>query len=184
MLTMPAEIMAVMEQFSPVVSERIWDWAQGLVIGAILAPKQRTVTAILRIMGLSQEKQFQNYHRVLNRARWSGRQASRIRLGLLVATFVATGAPVIVAADETLERRRGKRITAKGHFRDAVLSSEKHPIASEGLRWVSRMLLVRLPWGQRVWALPFLTVLAPNPMPRPTPPWGSGTRRALIGSVR
>lgn len=160
MLTLPAEIMVILQHFSPVVSERIWDWAQVLVIGAILAPRQRTVTAILRIMGLSGEKQFQNYHRVLNRARWSGRDASRILLGLLVGVFVGAGAPVIVAADETLERRRGKCIHAKGHFRDPILSSEQHSVASEGLRWVSLMLLVSVPWSQRLWALPFLTVLA------------------------
>jgi hypothetical protein len=154
--------MAVLHPFLPVVSERIWDWVQVLVIGAILTPRQRTVTAILRIMGLSGERQFQNYHRVLNRASWSSLRASQILLRLLVAAFVAVGAPVIVAADDTLERRRGKRIAAKGHFRDPVLSSEKHSIASEGLRWVSLMLLVSVPWSQRVWALPFLTVLAPH----------------------
>ena len=81
---MPAEIMTVLQHFSPVFSERVWDWVQVLVIGAILTPKQRTVTAILRIMGLSDERQFQNYHRVLNRACWSGLRLSRILLGLLV----------------------------------------------------------------------------------------------------
>ncbi|MBZ0106811.1 MAG: transposase [Sulfuricella denitrificans] len=162
MLTLPTEIMIVLQHFSPVVSERIWDWAQVLVIGAILAPRQRTVTAILRIMGLSGERQFQNYHRVLNRAQWSGLRVSRILLSLVVAAFVRADAPVIIAADETLERRRGQRIATKGHFRDPVLSSEKHHVASEGLRWVSMMLLVTVPWSQRVWALPFLTVLAPH----------------------
>ncbi len=162
MPTLPSKIMTVLERFSPVFSERIWDWAQVLVIGAILAPKKRTVSSVLRIMGLSGERQFQNYHRVLNRARWSGLQASGILLGLLVTVLVAANAPVIVAADETLERRRGKRIGAKGHFRDPVLSSEKHSIASEGLRWVSMMLLVNVPWSRRVWALPFLTILAPH----------------------
>jgi hypothetical protein len=154
--------MIVLQHFSPVFSERIWDWAQVLVWGAILAPRQRTVTAILRIMGLSEERQFQNYHRVLNRATWSGLRASRILLGLLVTAFVPVDAPIVVAVDETLERRRGQQIAAKGHFRDAVLSSEKHNVASEGLRWVSMMLLVKLPWSQRLWALPFLTVLAPH----------------------
>lgn len=162
MLTLPAEIMAVLQPFTPVLSERVWDWAHVLVIGAILAPKQRTVTAILRITGLSQERQFQNYHRVLNRAQWAGLQTSRILLGLLVAAFVAAGGTVVVAADETLERRRGQRIAAKGHFRDPVLSSEAHSIASEGLRWLSMMVLVTVPWSRRVWALPFLTVLAPH----------------------
>lgn len=162
MLTVPAEIMVIVQHFAPVFSERIWDWAQVLVVGAILAPHKRTVTSGLRIMGLSGERQYQNYHRVLNRARWSGLEASQILLGLLVKTFVPPGSSLIVAADETLERRRGKCIRAKGHFRDPVLSSEKHNIASEGLRWVSMMLLVSLPWSKRVWALPFLTVLAPH----------------------
>lgn len=162
MPTMPIAIMLILHQFAPVFSERIWDWAQVLVVGAILAPHKRTVTSVLRIMGLSGERQFQNYHRVLNRARWSGLEASQILLGLLVAAFVPAGSPLVLAADETLERRRGKSIGAKGHFRDPVLSSEKHNIASEGLRWVSMMLLVPLPWSKRVWALPFLTVLAPH----------------------
>ena len=159
---MPAEIMTILQPFAPVFSERIWDWVQVLVLGAILAPKQRTVTACLRIMGLSGERQFQNYHRVLSRACWSGLRLSRIMLGLLVVAFVPPDAPIIVAADETLERRRGKQIAAKGHFRDAIRSSEKKHVASEGLRWVSMMLLVPVPWSRRVWALPFLTVLAPH----------------------
>lgn len=156
------EIMVVMQSFAPVFSERIWEWVKVMVMGAILAPRQRTVTAVLRVMGLSQERQFQNYHRVLNRAHWSSLRVSRILLSLLVAAFVPRDVPILLAADETLERRRGSKIAAKGHFRDAVLSSEKKPVASEGLRWVSMMLLVKVPWSQRVWALPFLTVLAPH----------------------
>jgi hypothetical protein len=151
-----------MQSFAPVFSERIWEWVKVMVMGAILAPRQRTVTAVLRVMGLSQERQFQNYHRVLNRAHWSSLRVSRILLSLLVAAFVPRDVPILLAADETLERRRGSKIAAKGHFRDAVLSSEKKPVASEGLRWVSMMLLVKVPWSQRVWALPFLTVLAPH----------------------
>jgi DDE superfamily endonuclease len=162
MLTLPAEIMVIMQHFSPVFSDRIWDWVQVMVMGAIMAPHKRTVTSVLRMMGLSGERQFQNYHRVLNRAVWSGLEVSKILLGLLVAAFVSVDQPVIVAGDETLERRRGKRIAAKGHFRDAVLSSQKHSVASEGLRWVSMMVLVKVPCSQRMWALPFLTVLAPH----------------------
>jgi DDE superfamily endonuclease len=162
MQTPPEGIMLVLHYFAPVFSERIWDWVQILVMGAILAPKKRTVTSVLRVMGLGQEKQFQNYHRVLNRAKWSGLKVSKILLGLLVAVFVPPSATIVVAADETLERRRGKKIKAKGFFRDAVLSSEKKNVVSEGLRWVSMMLLVPVPWSSRVWALPFLSVLAPH----------------------
>ncbi len=162
MLILPQEIMKVIRPFAQVCSERVWDWAQVLVVGAILAPGKRTVTAVLRVMGLKDEMQFQNYHRVLNRAKWSGLQISRILLGMLVLVFVGMGVPVVVAADETLERRWGPKIKEKGIFRDAVRSSRKHTVYSSGLRWVSMMLLVSVPWSQRVWALPFLTVLAPG----------------------
>ncbi len=162
MLILSSVIMKVIEPFAQVFSQRIWDLVQVLWVGAILAPGKRTVSAVLRVMGLSEEAQFQNYHRVLNRAKWSSLQASRILLGLLVASFVSAGAPLVVAADETLERRKGVKLKQKGCFRDAVLSSQKHKVTSFGLRWVSMMLLVTPPWSSRVWALPFLTVLAPS----------------------
>lgn len=162
MVTMPADIMVIMQQFAPVFSERIWDWVQVLVMGAILAPKQRTVAAILRVMGRAEERQYQNYHRVLNRARWSGLAVSEILLRLVVSTFVPANGPVVLAVDETLERRRGKCIAALGHFRDPALSSEHYSVVSEGLRWISLMVVVKVPWSARPWALPVLTVLAPH----------------------
>ena len=162
MFTLPNDIMPVIGAFRQVFSERVWDWAQILLIGSILAPQTRTVTAALRVMGLSHDQQFQNFHRVLNRAKWSGLAASKILLGLLIAALMVTGVPLVIGADETLERRQGKHIAAKSVFRDAVRSSKKHTVYSFGLRWVSLMLLVPVPWSRRVWALPFLTVLAPS----------------------
>ncbi len=163
MITLPPEIMTILIPFTQAFSARTWDWAQTLLVGAILAPGKRTVTAALRVLGLKNDKQYQNYHRVLNRAKWSGLQVSQILLGLLVATFISVGIPLVIGADETLERRRGAKIKAKGIFRDAVRSSHKYTNYSSGLRWVSMMLLVPLPWSDRMWALPFLTVLAPSP---------------------
>lgn len=162
MLTLPTEIMVLMQHFTPVFSACTWDWVPVLVVGAILAPGKRTVTAVLRVMGMSNEQQFQRYHRVLNRAKWSSLRVSQILLGLLVVAFVPPGWPIIVAADETLERRQGDKIKAKSVFRDAARSSKKHKVTSYGLRWVSMALLVPVPWSSRVWALPFLTVLAPS----------------------
>src|SRR6266436_9304860 len=78
MLTLPKRIILVLRHFETVFSERVWEWAKVLLIGAILVPGERTVTATLRVMGLSQEQHFQDYHRVLNRAKWSGRALSRI----------------------------------------------------------------------------------------------------------
>lgn len=64
--------------------------------------------------------------------------------------------------DDTIERRRGEKIKAKGIYRDPVRSSHGHFVKASGLRWLSLMLLVEIPWAQRVWALPFLTALAPS----------------------
>lgn len=147
--------------FAPHFSKLIWEQARVLLLGAILAPGQRTVTAVLRIMGLSAEKQFQSYHRVLNRAVWSSWALSRTLLQQLVTTLVPTG-PVVCGLDDTIERRRGAQIKAKGIYRDPVRSSHKHFVKASGLRWLSLMLLAPIPWAKRTWALPFLTCLAPS----------------------
>jgi hypothetical protein len=143
-------------------SKRVWEWSKVLLLGAILAPGNRTVAAILRVMGKQKEQQFQNYHRVLNRAQWSSRKVSRVLLLLLVQCFVAKDAPIVVGIDETIERRRGSKIGARGIYRDPVRSSKEFFVKTSGLRWISMMLLTPIPWAQRVWALPFLTVLAPS----------------------
>jgi hypothetical protein len=161
MPTLPSEYLILLQAFAPIFSQRIWQHIQVLVLGAILAPGKRTVTAVLRIMGLSQEKHFQNYHRVLNRAVWSGLEISRVLLNLLITTFAMVG-DIVLGLDDTIERRRGEKITAKGIYRDPVRSSHSHFVKASGLRWLSLMLLVPIPWAQRVWALPFLTVLAPS----------------------
>ncbi len=144
------------------VAYGIWPTVRVLVVGAILAPGKRTVTSVLRVMGLSDERQFQKYHRVLNRSPWSSRAVSQRLLHLLVAAFVAADSPIVVGVDETIERRRGAKIAAKGIYRDPVRSSHSHFVKASGLRWVCLMLLVPIPWAGRAWALPFLTVLAPS----------------------
>src|SRR3982750_3480874 len=162
MPSLPSRFAEVILTFAPLfLQQRTWDHAGMLLIGAILAPGQRTVTSLLRIMGLSGERRFVNYHRVLNRAVWSSRAASRLLLGLLITTLMPAG-PVVLGLDDTIERRRGKRISAKGIYRDPVRSSKAFFVKTSGLRWLSLMLLAPVPWAGRVWALPFLTALAPS----------------------
>jgi hypothetical protein len=162
MCNLPGDIILMLRHFEPAFRERIWPEALVLLVGAILVPGSRTVAAILRVMGLHQERQFANYHRVLSRARWSSLALSRILLGLLVGTFVAAGVPVLLGIDDTIERRRGRKIAARGIYRDPVRSSKEFFVKTSGLRWVSLQLLVPIPWAGHVWALPFLTILAPS----------------------
>ena len=161
MLILPEPYYTLIATFAPVVSKRIWQQVQVLVMGVILAPGKRTVTSVLRIMGLSDDHHFQNYHRVLNRATWSSLDVSHRLLTVLLQTFAPSG-PVVIGLDDTIERRRGAKIRAKGIYRDPVRSSRSHCVKTSGLRWLSLMLLVPIPWAKRVWALPFLTALAPS----------------------
>jgi len=162
MLTLPTTMRRLLRPFEAVFRETTWDYALVLLVGAILTPAKRTVTAALSVMGLRQEAQFQAYHRVLSRAAWSCLALSRILLSMLLTAFVAPDAPVIVGMDDTIERRRGNKIAARGIYRDPVRSSRSHFVKTSGLRWMSMMLLAPIPWAKRVWALPFLTVLAPS----------------------
>jgi hypothetical protein len=161
MLSVPVTLTQLIVRFLPLFSKRVWEHAQVLVVGALLAPGKRTVTAVLRVMGLSQEGQFQKYHRVLHRAQWSSLAVARVLLGLIVRTFASAGT-VVIGIDDTLERRRGEKIKAKGIYRDPVRSSRSHMVKASGLRWLCAMLLSEIPWAGRVWALPFLTALCPS----------------------
>ena len=151
MLPLPAAIIAVLLPFAPLFSRPVWRHVQVLLVGAVLCRGVRTVTAVFRVMGLGQAQRFAKSQRVLRRARWSGLRASKVLLGLLIALLPAAW-PIVIGTDDTLERRRGKKITAKGCSRDAVRSTAKHVVTCFGLKWVPLMLLVPLPWSQRPWA--------------------------------
>jgi hypothetical protein len=161
MLNLPDSYFTLISHFRSHFSNRIWKLALVLLVGAILAPNKRTVSACLRIVGLQREKRFLKYHRVLSRAVWSSLALSRTLLLLLVSTFATTGT-LIIGLDDTIERRWGLKIRARGIYRDPVRSSHSHFVKASGLRWLCTMLLVPIPWAQRVWALPFLTILAPS----------------------
>jgi hypothetical protein len=166
MPSLPAEIIVVLASFAQLFSARVWGHAQVLVLGAMRASGKRTVSSCLRVMGLAWEVHFTNYHRVLNRAAWAALQAGKILLGLLVQVLVPAGATLVCGADDTVERRSGRQSKAKGCYRDAGRSSRKQVVKCFGLKGVSMMLLVSVPWSQRVWALPFLPVLCWPPKSR------------------
>lgn len=161
MLTLPAELMNLIVAFAPLFSKPVFEHAKLLLVGSLLAIGKRTVTACLRVCGKAQERHFQNYHRVLNRARWSPLAGAQILLHLLVSTF-APGGELVFGIDDTIERRRGEKIKAKGIYRDPLRSSHSHFVKASGLRWLCAMLLVEVSWAGCIWGLPFLTVLCPS----------------------
>lgn len=136
---LPIEVDRIIQPFAALFSKRVWCQAQVVVVGAILATGKRTVTSILGVMGMTGEQHFQNYHRVLNRAAWSSLATSRVLLMMLVTIFALCG-PIIMGMDDTIERRKGAKIKAKGIYRNPVRSSHGHCVKVSGLRWLSLML--------------------------------------------
>jgi hypothetical protein len=164
--TVPRILAEWMRPFSGVFSSCLRGHVLVLVAGTVLSPGRRTVTAALRIMGLEQAPDFALYHRVLSTARGSARQLARRVLLHLIACFVPEG-PIVIGVDDTIERRWGAKIAARGIYRDPVRSSHGHFVKARRRmrrlpRWLCLMVLAPVPWAGRVWALPFLSVLAPS----------------------
>lgn len=147
--------------FRPCFTAPVWERVLILVAGAVLAPGKRTVTQALRVMGLADGTGFRRYHEVLSRARWDSRAIAR-RLLLYIIERLLPDGEVVIGVDDTIERRWGMRIKARGIYRDPVRSSKGHFVKTSGLRWLSLMVSVPIPWSGRTWSLPFLTILAPS----------------------
>jgi hypothetical protein len=152
----PPVIVSLMAAFRDFFTAPVWDHVLVLVTGAILTTGKRTVSAVLRIMGLAEAADFALYHHVLSQAHWDSRVIARKLLSLILERLLPTG-PVIIGIDDTIERRWGKKIAARGIYRDPVRSTHGHFVKASGLRWLSFMVMIPLPWAVRRWALPFLT---------------------------
>jgi hypothetical protein len=159
-LSLPQAFVTWMAPFLAAFSRRTRTTAAALTVGALLAVGPRTVSNCLRTLGLAEHPSFATFHRLLNRNAWSGLALARTLLRLLVTTFVPNGA-IILGVDHTLERRRGRHIQPASYFHDAIRSSAERQVSSRGLRWVSAMLLVEVPFAGRIWGLPILTALTP-----------------------
>jgi len=162
MYTLAKEVSEVLSPFQALfVQQRSWQKAQSMLVGAILCRGKRTVSRVLTVMGLAQSNSYGKYYRVLSRVGWSGLAGARILLGMILALLSPRQA-IVIGIDETLERRWGSKIWGRGIYRDAVKSSVKHQVKSSGVRWQVMQVLLPLPWSQRVWGLPFLSVMVPS----------------------
>ena len=148
MFSVPQKVENVLIAFRPLFSVPVWQSAQVLVIGAILCIGKRTVTAALKVMGLENEKRYTNYHRVLNRAKWDALNGAKILLDLIIKVLPSEF-PLIIGVDESIERRKGKKIKAKGCYRDVVRPSISRIIHCFGLKCICLMAIVPLPWSKR-----------------------------------
>lgn len=160
-MKIPVEIIAIIGMFEKEFSKPIYEHVKVLIVGAILATGKRTITSILRVTGKAQETNFTNYHRVLNRAKYSSLKLAKILLIMIVEAF-GGDEPLVFGIDETIERRKGGKIKARAIYRDPVRSSQSHFVKASGLRWMTVMMMAKIPWAAKVWAMPFFTALVPS----------------------
>src|SRR3954465_1826518 len=159
----PGTLLPILEAFRPEFTPRTWPRAIALTLGTILARGRRTVAAALRQMGLHEAPDFSSYHQVFNRAAWSPRRVARRLLSAAAAAFVPEGVGLTFAIDETLERRWGKKIRIRGHYRDPLASGKERSVSASGIRWIVLALVVTVPRASRPWALPILSLPSPTP---------------------
>jgi DDE superfamily endonuclease len=153
MLPLQDAIIRVLPPFAPRFSHRVWVHAQLLILGAMLSPVPRTALTSLRHIGLITKHHFIHDRRVLNRAIWLARHESQILSGSLITLLVPRRRHTIVlGVDDTVERHSGRKITAKGCCRETVRSLKAYVIHCLGLKGVSMMLWVPVPWAQHVYA--------------------------------
>ncbi len=159
-MTSPDTILTLLSRFAPVFSRPVWKKVQVLFTGTILARGPRRVSSALKAIGLFKNFNYSKYHRVLSRDQYSPLRLAKILFCLLLK-LIPKGEPILIGTDESLERRKGRKIKAKGCYRDAVRSSKGKLVTSFGLKWECMALMIRLPFTSRRWALPFMTVLSP-----------------------
>jgi hypothetical protein len=151
-VALPHRFIAWLWPYLEAFSGRTRATVAALAVGAVLAVGPRTVTTVLRTLGLADAPGVAAFHRVLNRNVWSGLGLARTVASALIAAFVSDG-PILVGIDHTLERRRGPCIGPASRYRDATRSSKEQTVTSRGLRWLSAMLLVEVPFAGRIWSL-------------------------------
>src|SRR3954453_15745957 len=180
----PNSLVSFLQPFRDAFTAPTWEHVLVLVMGTILVPGRRAGPGAVRLAGRAPPRHFTNYHRVLNRNAWSAHALSRRLLIRLVDAFVPDGEPVVIAPDDSIERRWGARIKKRGIYRDPVRSSKGHFVKASGLRWLSFALLPEIRWAGRCWALPFLAILAPSQRYWETPRAGKRPFKTLTDWAR
>lgn len=164
MTNLPEAILHVFAMFAPLFSRPVYQNAFKLFLGHILCKGRRTVTDILRCLGLKNIKNFSKFHWVLNGAQWNCLDGAKI-LFLQLIKFVPTNDEITVNIDSTLERRKGPKIQGLGRHRDAARSTKSNKVLSIGINWLVSALSIKLPFTHVKWSLPFLTILMPPERP-------------------
>ena len=122
---------------------------------AILTTGRRTVTNLPRTVSTPAPGHPTSYRRVFSQRRWLSWRLARALTRSILRRWVPDG-PVPMCGDDMVDEHRGKRVYGKAFHRDAGRSTHTFTAYRWGRKWVVLAILVKLPFAQRLWALPIL----------------------------
>ena len=157
-LTLPATLSRVLDPLRSCFTAPTFEVFTALVAGLVAQPVSRTVCGMLTGAGLAGVWQHCRAHRFFSAARWCPRQLGLQIAELVVAHLLPAGAPITVAIDDTLFRRRGKKVHGAGWFHDGSAAGQAK--LGYGNNWIVVAIIVTLPFCTRPVALPVLATLA------------------------
>ncbi|MCA1696381.1 MAG: transposase, partial [Actinobacteria bacterium] len=155
--TLPVSLMALLVVFESCFTAPTFRTFAALMAGLVARSGPRTVCGMLIGAGLSRVWSHDRAHRFFSHARWSPRQVGLVAARLVVTLLVPAGEPVTVVIDDTLFRRRGKKVWAVSWFHDGS-GTGKDKIGL-GNNWVIAGILVHPPMMSRPVCLPVLARL-------------------------
>jgi hypothetical protein len=153
----PASLMTLLAAFAPLFTAPSFRTFTALACGFLAQPGKRTVCGMLSGAGLSRAWPHDRAHSFFSRARWNADDLGLAAAVLVVSLLVPAGAPVDAAVDDTLFKRRGKKVWAASWFHDGSAAGPAK--TGYGNNWVVLAIVVRLPFMSRPVAVPVMAKL-------------------------
>jgi hypothetical protein len=155
--TLPVSLLAVAQVVRCCFTAPSFEVFTHLLAGMITTRGPRTVTGMLSGAGLSRSWSHHRVHRFFSRAAWDPRAVGLALAGAVIEALLPPAADVRVAVDDTLLRRRGKKVWAALWTHDGSARSQDK--IGFGNTWVIAVILIDLPFASRPVALPVLARL-------------------------
>jgi DDE superfamily endonuclease len=156
--SIPTDALPLLLEFAPAFTRPTFRRSVVLLLAAILTTGRRTISNLLRTVGVLAPGDPSSYHRVLSQASWSGLRLAAALTRWIVVYYCPEGLLHLVG-DDTVDEHRGKKVYGKARHRDPVRSSHCYTTYRYGHKWVVLAILIRFPWATRPWALPLVVTL-------------------------
>lgn len=156
---LPRSMITILAFFAPLFSRPVFKNGAFLLAGHFLSSERRTLTNLLKRLGLHNEKKFTKYFYVIRKAKWSSFKASKVLFLLIIHRLLPKDHPIEINIDTHLNKRKGPKIKGLGRHRDATSSSKSQKVLAIGHNWLVATVRLHIFGSKYKWSLPFLSYL-------------------------